>query len=162
MSNTKGISPLFATIILILLSIGLGAIVMSWGETYVEGHAGFVQGVQEVNRGCDMIELSVIPIAGVPQLCSALDFIEVWLDNGPNMAVEDIHTRIVGTDGVAVIDSILNQPLGVAQAARLTIAFEPVGEVRQLKLTPKIRIGQDIIFCSDHPLIFENIAACAP
>ena len=41
----QAISPLVATILLLAFSIAIGAVVMSWGESYVEEKANFVQGI---------------------------------------------------------------------------------------------------------------------
>jgi flagellin-like protein len=34
--NKKGLSPLIATLLLVIFAIALGSIVMSWGKEYVE------------------------------------------------------------------------------------------------------------------------------
>lgn len=41
--DKRGISPLLSTLVLIAISIGLGAVVMSWGRGYIEERAEFVQ-----------------------------------------------------------------------------------------------------------------------
>ena len=34
--NKKGLSPLMATLLLVIFAIALGSVVMSWGKEYVE------------------------------------------------------------------------------------------------------------------------------
>ena len=91
MFNKRGISPLFATILLIAFSIALGAVVMSWGEAYIEEKAEFAKGVQEVSRGCNNVFFSILSVKATPQICQKGNTIEVFLDNGPNAHLLNIH-----------------------------------------------------------------------
>ena len=159
--HKKGISPLIATILLVAFSIGLGALVMSWGEEYVEEKAEFVQGVGEVRTGCDAVELSIINIGGVPQVCRTPDTIQLWIDNGPNIDVFNIHARIAGRDDVQVIEELLAEPLLRENAVKLTIPYDArIGTLLQVKLTPKIWTGKDVASCTDRALLLEHISPC--
>ena len=110
--SKKGISPLVATVLLVAFSVALGALVMSWGQEYIEEKAEFVQGMQEVKSGCDVANLNIIKIGGIPQVCLKGDNkIQVWFDNGPDMDIYNIHARVAGTDGVSVQEEILKAPL---------------------------------------------------
>src|SRR3989344_4204221 len=99
----KGITPLVATILLVAFSVGLGALVMSWGEEYIAEKAEFVQGTAEVRSGCDAAKLDIIRISGQPQACVGAQGIQLWIDNGPDIDLANIHARIVGANGVDTI-----------------------------------------------------------
>lgn len=159
-ASRRGVSPLVATILLVAFSVGLGALVMSWGEDYIEQRAEFAQGVEEVKIGCDAVELSLINIGGTPQICRAGNTIEVWLDNGPNIDLYNIHARIAGTANVYVDEEMLDQPLPRENAVKASIQHAPVGNILQVKLTPKIYSGNEVITCTNKALLIEQLPTC--
>ncbi|MBW3002458.1 hypothetical protein KY338_04860 [Candidatus Woesearchaeota archaeon] len=158
--SKKAVSPLIATILLIVFSIALGAVVMSWGEAYIEEKAEFVKGTQETVAGCDAAFIKVIQISGVPQICVRNDVLEVFVENGPSTEIYDLHARIVGTDGIAVRDSVLSEPLMPADAEKVMFRFEPVGQIRQVKITPMILRAGSLTPCTDKGIIVENVNPC--
>ncbi|HLF54808.1 MAG TPA: hypothetical protein VI612_03750 [Candidatus Nanoarchaeia archaeon] len=157
----KGMTPLVATILLVAFSVGLGALVMSWGEDYIEQKAEFVQGVQEVKSGCDAVSFELIKIGGQPQACRTADTIELWIDNGPNMDLYNIHARVAGKDGVSVSEEILKTPLLKENSVKASVPYDPtIGQILQVKLTPKISSGDTAISCTEKPLNVEYIPVC--
>lgn len=160
MFDKKGISPLFATILLIAFSVALGAVVMSWGESYIEEKAEFAKGVQEVSIGCNSVYFTIMQVQAAPQICHRGDTIEAFIENGPNSAILNIQAKVIGTDDVAVIDNILSKSLPKAGSIKTNFAFAPVGKLRQVKLTPIIAMGQDIIYCPQRAVQLEGINEC--
>lgn len=158
--SKKAVSPLIATILLIVFSIALGAVVMSWGEAYIEEKAEFVKGTQETVAGCDATVLKIIKVGGVPQVCVRDDVIEVFIENGPNTEVYDIHARVVGTEGIANRESILDAPLMSGDAKKVMFRFNPVGQIRQVKLTPMILRAGALTPCLEQGIIVENVNPC--
>ncbi|MBW3004921.1 hypothetical protein KY310_03745 [Candidatus Woesearchaeota archaeon] len=158
--SKKAVSPLIATILLIIFSIALGAVVMSWGEAYIEEKAEFVKGTQETVAGCDATFIKIIQISGVPQICVRDDVIEAFVENGPNTEIYDIHARIVGTDGIATRESALDAPMLVGDAKKVMFRFNPVGQIRQVKLTPMVLRAGALTPCTDQGVIVENVNPC--
>jgi flagellin-like protein len=159
--NRRGISPLVATVLLVAFSVGLGALVMSWGEEYIEGKAVFVQGTSEVRTGCDAAQISLIKIGGLPQACRAPGAIQLWIDNGPGLDVFNIHARFAGSENVQVVEEILREPLLKENAIKVSIPYNPnIGEILQLKLTPKIFTGTSVVSCTEQAIMAEQIMLC--
>jgi len=160
-SSSKGITPLVATILLVAFSVGLGALVMSWGEDYIAEKAEFVQGTAEVKSGCDAAAIQLIRISGTPQACIGPEGINLWIDNGPNVDLYNIHARIAGQNGVDIVEDILEQPLLKANAVKVTIPINPqLGAIMQVRLTPKFWTGKDIALCSQNALEIERLKMC--
>lgn len=161
MLNKRGVSPLVATILLVAFSIGLGALVMSWGEEYIEQKAEFVQGVGEAKTGCNAVEFSLIQIGGVPQVCKTADSIELWIDNGPNMDIFNIHARVAGFRDVYVDEELLDEPLMRENSVKVSIPItEELGQILQVKLTPKIFVDNRLVTCNDQAMQIENLPVC--
>jgi flagellin-like protein len=158
--DKRGVSPLVATILLIALSVALGAAVMSWGEDYIEEKAEFVQGVQETITTCDVVSFSVIQVGGVQQFCQEDGLLKGLIDNGPDADIQDFHARIVAEKGLSVDESVLSQPLPRGSATPVSFAIGDVGAVQQVKLTPKIMSGGKESVCSRQALLVENVLSC--
>lgn len=157
---SKGVTPLAATIILVALSVGLGAVVMSWGEEYIEAKAEFVQGVQEVVTGCDTVSFTPIVISGRTQICTKDNTLEFLIDNGPSIDIIDFHVRLAGNQDVFVRESVLKKAIAKGSSQKLNILYPPLGEIRQVKITPKIKVGSQIMACQEKQQTFENVQAC--
>lgn len=161
MFNKRGITPLVATILLVAFSVGLGALVMSWGEDYIEAKAEFVQGTAEVKSGCDAAEISIIRIGGQDQACAGPNGLQLWIDNGPSIDLYNIHARIAGNNGVEVKDDILPGPLLRANAIKAIVPYDTsVGPILQVKLTPKIWTGSNVAICSQTSITLERVQPC--
>lgn len=158
--SRKGISPLIATVLLIAFSIALGAVVMSWGEAYVEEKAEFVQGTQEAGTGCSNARLSIINIAGQPQICYRQNLVEMLVDNGPLVDIADIHTRVVGSSDVYVRESILDEPLKKGSSKKIVFVIADVGSIKQIKFTPQLYVGNTLAMCPQGTLLVERINPC--
>lgn len=154
--NKKGISPLIATLILIAFSIGLGAIVMSWGKGYVEARAEFVGQVTAAPLGCGSIQLGLWQVSGMPQYCADGGKAVVLLENAPNSRIDNIEARIVGTAGINTIESTLTKALTKPEGIRLEFNTGTVGEIKQIKLIPIVLIDGERHFCMDKAAIIED------
>lgn len=158
-SDKRAISPLAATIILIVISVLLGAVVMSWGETYIQERADFVKGVTDVGSGCDSVRISVISIDKRAQVCTRTDRIELQLENGA-VAVPEIHARIVGSSETFTYEQVLSAPMAKESAQKVVIPLKNAGSPRQLKLTPKVGIKGSVQSCEKQALLIESIPTC--
>lgn len=157
----KGISPLVATVLLIAFSVALGAVVMSWREEFIEQNAPFVQGVVHARSGCDAATLDLITLSGVEQLCVRENVVEAMIENGPDVGIYDVHARIVGSDDIAVVESVLPRPMPPGYAMKVNFGIKNVGKVRQIKFVPKIKVGDQVVYCASNAKIYENVQMCA-
>ena len=160
MTNRKGVSPLVATVLLIALSVGMGVAVMSWGEDYIEGHAEFVQGGQEVPSTCDVVDFSVIEVGGESQLCQEGGIIKSLIENGPDANINDFHVRAVGEGGLFVQDGVLVDFLPLGSATPVSFRVGDIGMVKQIKFTPSIMIADEKVLCTKQAVIIEDIRVC--
>ncbi|PIN74486.1 hypothetical protein COV18_07580 [Candidatus Woesearchaeota archaeon CG10_big_fil_rev_8_21_14_0_10_37_12] len=159
-NSRKGITPLVATILLVAFSVGLGALVMSWGEEYVRENAEFAQGAAEVKSECLAASISLINIAGQSQACISDKGLELWIDNGPK-EVYQIQARIAGRTGVDVIDNILQEPLLAINAVKALVHYnQEIGDILQVKLTPMILKQEGFALCPEAAINIEQIGAC--
>ena len=151
---------MIATVLLIAFSIALGAVVMSWGETYIEQKAEFVQGYQETVSTCDSVSFEVIKIREVLQVCTRGNNIEVLVGNGPAVEIKDFSARLIGSGGAKVVESVMLQSLLPDAVDKIIVANPGVGVLSQLKLTPKIMVGEKTIACPKASVVIEEFRQC--
>ena len=157
--DRKGISPLVATVLLIAFSVALGAVVMSWGETYIEEKAQFVSGQSEVGGPCDAAAVAIIIVKDQLQLCTRGSNIDMFIENG-DQAIKGLKSRVLGADGVSLTENVLKQPLPAGESLKVTFQFKPVGQITQIKLTPVMDVNGQDQFCTQSETIIEDIRTC--
>ena len=156
LSNRRGVSPLIATMILIGVSVILGAVVMSWGESYIEDRAEFVTG----NSACTNVYFSIIKSGGQDLACYTDSSLEVSLDNGPRSSIYDFGVRVVGSSGILNVESTLSTPLLEGSGFKLVVPFANIGDVSQVKITPKVSSGNEFLLCDEKSIIVEPVRKC--
>jgi len=151
-SDTKGtVSPLIATVLLIAFSFALGAVVLSWGESFVEERAQFVNEPAEVITSCQPIEVSALRVDGNPVGCIGQTDISVGVENlGP--AISSLQATFVTPREVKVVDNVLVGPLGAGETRQISIPWSG-GEFKQLKLVPRTDAGD---MCPAKAIVLNN------
>ncbi len=157
--GTRGISPLVATVLLIAFSVALGAVVMSWGESYIEQRAEFVSGRSEVGGPCDTALVTIIKVKDQIQICERDNTLELFVESGPQRLV-GIKARVLGADSVFLAENILASPLEAASAIKTVINHGAIGTVSQVTLTPVILVNENQEFCTESKTIVEDIRPC--
>ena len=154
----RGVTPLVATLLLISFSVGLGAVVMSWGQHYIEQTAEFITAAQAQPLGCDPVSISFITLGGRSEVCisSISRAVKAFIENGPKVAVDNIQARVVGSDDVDTVESILPSPLGRTASIKATFTHNPVGQVRQVKFTPYISVNNQKTYCDKGSVMVED------
>ena len=152
----RGISPLIATVLLISFSVALGAVVMSWGQTYIAQKAEFATGVQEYSSGCAQAEISILTVRDTPRVCYRFGQVEIYINNGP-VELSGIKASVIGDKDVSNVENALASPLAAQSVASLKLAFDSgLGVLQQVKLTPKA----DATLCAAKTIIAESIPPC--
>ena len=159
--SRKGITPLVATVLLVAFSVGLGALVMSWGEEYVKEHAGFAQGTAEVKSECDSAQVELMIIEGKRQACATSSAVNLWIDNGPNIDLYNIHARVAGENGVKVVEEIFSGSLAKSNSVKAVIPYDAsIAPILQVRLTPRVWTGRDVVMCPQKQIDVEKIPSC--
>ena len=159
MMDKRGISPLIATILLIAFAIALGLVVMNWGKSYIEEKAEFTAGATDTS-GCGLVELNVIQVAGRDKICYNPNdnSIEVFLENGPDAKITDLQVRVVGSQGIKTLESVLDKSIEQSVSAQIKFNYPSgLGDVQQLKMTPVI--GEDVA-CTKQSVLSEGMIQC--
>ena len=142
-----------ATFLLISFAIAVGVVVMNFGRAQVE---------QQAECAID-INLKFSKISNQDQICydASKKDIAFTIENGINIKVEGI---IINTIGSQKADSLeLNDAkIGKAGVYLGHMKYDKAisGDMKQLKITPKVMMYDQEQICTEKALVVENLRAC--
>ena len=117
--------------------------------------------MREALSACDSVAFQILRLSGAPQICYKENVLELTVDNGPDADIYDFNARMVGTDGTYTAETLLRTTLKRLHAVKMAVEFpKTVGRLRQVKLVPKVKMGQDVVFCKTESLTIEGLRAC--
>ncbi|MBI4983370.1 hypothetical protein HZC32_01895 [Candidatus Woesearchaeota archaeon] len=151
--NKKGITPLMATFLLISFAVALGVVIMNFGRAEVEEQAQC-----PINIG-----LKFTNIGGEEQLCYnvAEKDLSFTLENGVNIKVDGLVANVIGTQKA---DSFEINEARIIKAGsyvgHIVYNSGASGEIRQLKITPKVRLYDTEQICTEQALVVEKVRNC--
>jgi len=144
---------LIATMLLLSFAVSLGVVVMNFGRAQVE-----LQAQCPINIG-----LKLAVINGQNQICYDLAKKEVTftVENGVNINVEGLILNAIGSKEAKSTE--LNDAKIIKTGTYLGHAsFDSSisGDLRQIKIIPKVIMYDEEQICVEKALIAENIKAC--
>jgi flagellin-like protein len=151
--NKRGIAPLVATLLLISFAVSLGVVIMNFGRAQVE---------LEAQCAID-VGLRLAEIGGMEDICfdQAKNEIRFTIENGININVEGLIVNIIGTEKAETFE-LNNAKMGKAGNYLGKIKYNKAnsGEVRQIKISPKVILYDEEQICIEKALIIEKINNC--
>lgn len=142
-----------ATFLLISFAVALGMIIMNLGRAQVESEAKCT-----VNIG---LKFSVV--GGEEQFCldranSQLFFI---VENGINIKAEGLVVNILG-DKKAITYDLADARIEKAGVYMKYMPYhtEEMGELRQIKVVPKIIMYDEELICQEKAIVLEKVRDC--
>jgi flagellin-like protein len=181
--SRKAVSPLIATVLLIAFAVALGAVVMNWGRGYVEDTANMARERSDAEVTCTAeVELQAVEIDNTPQVCwnksddGKTGYIFFILENPKEKEIEDIELRLIGSDtrvplnivnfSKEEIDDYYNDDdikliANEAQLMQVNYSYEDYGDPMQIKITPYIKAGGNIVACASNAAVFTNLKQCS-
>ena len=155
--NKKAISPLLSTIILILIAMGIGIVVMNWGRAQLETSA----------KCAIDTEMKVVVLNSIPQICYSGSgeegLIRFIVENGANIDIHSVQLRAIGSKEIYTVE-LANSGVKKGDALMKIVPYNYnlFGDIRQIKITPKIVIypGEPSILCSEQALTIERVKEC--
>jgi flagellin-like protein len=159
LGSRKAVSPLIAAVLLIVITVTIGAVVMAIIRTYVtEGEKQVTVGKESIKCGRD-VGMELVIVNGNYQICNGtaedtdLAALNFMVENTGSMDILDAQVRIVGSKSIFQNDSVLNGTLRMGATQLVNMSYDPegVGEFRQVKIVPRINLPgiTEHAFCSD-------------
>ena len=137
----KAITPLISTILLLVFAIGLGSLVISWGNT-------------QIYEGCQEVEIDITSLNNNRQLCEQDGSIAAILENNGQAYLRDLRIITLYSDNVLTQDYLISLKPGSFQ--RFSFSVEDISKVLKIRLIP---FNVDVL-CTEKRVEIENIVTC--
>ncbi|MEK6969521.1 MAG: hypothetical protein AABW48_03770 [Nanoarchaeota archaeon] len=151
--DKQGITPLMITLLLISFAVALGVVIMNFGRAEVESEAEC-----PINIG-----MKLSSISGVEQLCydQAKQQLSFTVENGVNINVEGLIVNLIGELKAETIE-LAEAKMGKAGIYMGRVAYDKstAGEIRQIKISPKILLYDNEEICAEKAVVAESVRAC--
>jgi len=151
--NTKGVSPLIATILLIAFAVSVGAVVMNWTSTS--------EGVAHANEEsiCQHVSVQVLTTNGAKAICldRSNNKIRIDFENGKT-AIDGLRLSYLGK-AANYVDYNQPIPAGVLSHMELEYDVAVFGELSMVRIIPFVK-SQSTSYCVDQGERFSVIEDC--
>jgi len=151
--DKRGISPIIATLLLISFAVAIGIVVMNFGRAQVE---------LEAECAID-IGFKFSNIGGKQQICynPARKDIAFTIENGVNININGLIVNVIGTEKAETFE-LNNAKIGKAGIYVGHLRYDNLvsGQIRQIKISPKVILFDAEQICVEKALIIEQIRNC--
>jgi FlaG/FlaF family flagellin (archaellin) len=161
-SSRKAVSPLIAAVLLIVVTIGIGAVVVGMIRGYVTDSKAQMQSKADEMACSRDVSIEVTRISGEPQVCRGNYYLDIVVEN-PGIAIDDFQLVVFGDAGIFRNDSTgYTVSAGGTSEIKVNYTSGSVGTPLQFKLVPKLKKpgSAGYFFCTDVALTEEGVQAC--
>ncbi len=151
--DKRAITPLMITMLLVSFAVAVGSGVMKFGRAQVEERAE-----------CAIeIKMNLASISGQEQLCynAAAKRLSFTAENGININIDGLIVSVIGAQKAETFE--LNEATMTkagSYVGNLPYDLATSGQIRQVKLTPKISGTEGELICAEQALTVEKVPAC--
>ncbi|MFH1064090.1 MAG: hypothetical protein V1729_03350 [Candidatus Woesearchaeota archaeon] len=164
--SKRALSPLIASVLLIVVVVGIGAVVTSMLRGMVQENKQTIESKSDQISCSSDVMVEVIRIDGISQICKGAGYIDVVLENAGG-EIDDFQLVVVGTTGIYTNDSIMGgKVFARGQAMELNGTFDTSvvasGNVIQAKFVPKLKkkSGGGFNYCFDVAIVATTMDDC--
>lgn len=173
----KGLSPLIAAVLLIVVVVGIGAVVTGIVRNYVtDNKQTITEKASDMKCGVE-VDLTVPVVNEVLKMChnSTANYIKFTIENTGTAVVDDLQVKFFGASGFETNDTVgTNTPsfgsdgmaIGETLEFNMTYTAGTVGTLQQINIVPRVKVtGRSTkAYCTDSSLTFTDFETsnCAP
>ncbi len=153
LQKKRAITPLMGTFLLLTFAVAVGVVVMNLGSAQAES-----------NAVCALeIGMSFVSIAGEEQICysPAERVISFTIENGVNAKIEGLVVSVIGTEKAETFELEEAKMLRAGSYVGKVVFDQKVsGSIRQIKISPKLILKDELQICPDQALVIETVREC--
>jgi FlaG/FlaF family flagellin (archaellin) len=174
--NKKAISPLIASVLLIVVVVGIGAVVTGIVRNYVtENKQVITEKASDMRCGTEIM-MEVPVVAEEMRICvennASGSFVVFTLENSGSATIDDLQVKFFGTGGFEADDTVITDipalvnGFVVGSTYEFGVKFNSTGaignELQEVKLIPRVKVvgRSDKAYCTDSGLTFADLNEC--
>jgi FlaG/FlaF family flagellin (archaellin) len=163
--SKKGVEPLIAAVLLIVVVVGIGAVVTGIVRNYVtENKQTITEKASDMKCGVEVM-INVPTVADELRICynASSKFVKFTLENAGSSAIDQLQVKFFTDAGFAALDTVLNSTLQNNYQPGSTYVFNVTntasGTLQQIKIVPRVKVvgRSEYAFCTDAALTFTDV-----
>jgi FlaG/FlaF family flagellin (archaellin) len=174
LKSKKGVEPLIAAVLLIVVVVGIGAVVTGIVRNYVtENKQTIMEKASDMKCGVE-VAVNIPTVGDTLRICKGSGSnpdLNFTMENTGSAVIDDLQVKFFGSNGFVANDTAGTQTTAFGSdgmAAGETIAFSvkytntTAGQLEQVKIVPRVKVvgRSDKAFCTDAALTFTDIPNC--
>ncbi len=162
--SKKAVEGYIVTIILVILTLVIGAIVINLVRNYVgDKETDIVKTASQTKCGSDVI--IKIPVVNKQEdLCQGGGWVNFTLENVGLSAIEGLTATVIGESSIVTNTSSTQLPKGSIAKYNLVVATGAIGNLRQIRIIPRVNVTgeSNAVVCSDVKIVRDasGIRSC--
>lgn len=181
--NKKAISPLIASVLLIVVVVGIGAVVTGIVRNYItENKQTITEKTSDMKCGTEM-QMEVPVVADAMRICKNTSYaasahaVKFTLQNTGSATIDDMQLKVFGASGFVANDTAITESSGTTSAGNsiasglvvgdtyeftVPYANATVGTLQEIKIIPRVKVvgRTEKAYCTDSGLTFADLAEC--
>jgi FlaG/FlaF family flagellin (archaellin) len=167
-TSKKGLSPLIAAVLLIVVVVGIGAVVTGIVRNYVtENKQVITEKASDMKCGIE-VSINIPTVADELRICNTSiggdPAIQFTLENSGSATIDDMQVKFFGTSGFEANDTVITDyayTFDAGNTESFNVTYSVAG-LQQVKLVPRVKVvgRSDKAYCTDAALSFEDISQC--
>ena len=165
--SKKGVSALIASVLMIVVVVGLGAIITGIVRNYVSDNRQVIEKTATDVECSTQVQITVPTYNDAFRICNATGYrINFTLENTGSMAVDDLQVKVFGTAGFKDVNGVMPSGLAPGQVnMSLSAQYDAsVGALQEVHIIPvkKQTASTNRIYCSEAALKFAvtDLSTC--
>jgi len=163
--SKKGVEPLIAAVLLIVVTVGIGAVVVGIIRGYVTENKEVITKTATDVQCSTNVQIIVPTYNDAFRICNSSTNINFTLENTGSLAVDELQVKVFGEDGISVSDGIMTEGLAPGQTkTAIVVNYSGTGALQQVIIVPKKKVAADTnrIYCNEAALKFSSsdISSC--
>jgi archaellum component FlaF (FlaF/FlaG flagellin family) len=164
--SRKGVEPLIAAVLLIVIVVGIGAVVTGIVRNYVtEGKQTITEKASDMKCGVEVM-INVPTVAEEQRICGNVSEVQFTLENAGSAIIDQLQVKFFTDTGFYANDTVLNSTLesnfGPGETYAFTVPSTASGTLQEIKIVPRVKVvgRTEKAYCTDAALTFADIDLC--
>ncbi len=173
MMNKKGLSPLIAAVLLIVVVVGIGAVVTGIVRNYVtENKQVITEKSSDMKCGVE-VAINVPVVADALRICNdtSVGNITFTLENSGSATIDELQLKFFGGSGFDAQDESLalngiSGGIAAGDTKEISVHYDDLKTglpLQQVKIVPRVKVvgRSEKAYCTDAALTFTDISDCS-
>ncbi|MBW2966863.1 hypothetical protein KY362_00085 [Candidatus Woesearchaeota archaeon] len=169
-TSKKGLSPLIAAVLLIVVVVGIGAVVTGIVRNYVtENKQTITEKASDMKCGVE-VSINVPTVGDELRIChDGSTYVAFTLENSGSATIDDLQVKFFGTGGFSANDTAGTDTtlfgadgMDAGETIAFNTSYSGIGTLEQVRIVPRVKVvgRSDKAYCTDAALTFTDFVTC--